>query len=134
VWPLPVTSAVEIRGLAAAISDELNTLDIDTEEEERQRDHADSGMSFDRAEVEEKGLIHMPDCPGKFRQILETLQLLLDRVNRKEFYVDCSSALRLLYGHQPSQRGNFLCTRFGEARKTGAGRVGLPEVADDGDR
>ena len=112
------------RAQAAAISGELNTLEIDTEEEERQRDRADSGMSFDRAEVEEKGLIQMPDCPGKFRQILETLQLLLDRVNRKEFYVDSSSALLLLYGHQPSLRGNFLCTRFAEARKQEPEEVG----------
>jgi hypothetical protein len=31
-------------------------------------------MSFDRAAVEEKGLINMPDCPGKFRQIRESLK------------------------------------------------------------
>jgi hypothetical protein len=44
----------------------MEQLDIDTEESCKQRHRQDSGMSFDRAEVEEKGLINMPDCPGKF--------------------------------------------------------------------
>ena len=49
----------------------MEQLDIDTEESCKQRHRQDSGMSFDRAEVEEKGLINMPDCPGKFQQIRE---------------------------------------------------------------
>jgi len=80
-------------------------------------------------------------CP-KFRQIRATLQLLLDRVDRKEFDIDslqkqheqvllflihrrqrpkaavaASNALLLLYGYQSSLRGNFLCTPFGLALK-----------------
>jgi len=100
------------RAQAAAISDELETLDIDNEELRKQRDREDSGLSFDRAAVAEKGLINMPDCPGKFRQIRDSLKLLLEQVNRKEFEVDVSNTLLLLYGNQPSLRGNFLCTCF----------------------
>src|SRR5271167_3513564 len=70
-------------------------------------------MSFDRAAVEEKGLINMPDCPAKFRQIRDSLKVLLELVDRRELKVDVSNTLLLLYGHQPSLRGNFLCSRFG---------------------
>jgi len=100
------------RAQAAAISFELEQLDINTEELRKQRDREESGMSFDRAAVAEKGLINMPDCPGKFRQIRDSLKLLLEQVNRKEFAVDVSNTLLLLYGNQPSLRGNFLCTCF----------------------
>jgi hypothetical protein len=100
------------RSQAAAISFEMEQLDISTEELRKQRDRDDSGMSFDRAAVEQKGLISMPDCPAKFRQIRESLKLLLDQVDRKQFKIDASSTLLLLYGHQPSLRGNFLCARF----------------------
>jgi len=100
------------RAQAAAISFELEQLDINTEELRKQRDREESGMSFDRAAVAEKGLINMPDCPGKFRQIRDKLKLLLEQVNRKEFEVDVSNILLLLYGNQPSLRGNLLCTYF----------------------
>ena len=100
------------RAQAAAISFELEQLDINTEELRKQRDREESGMSFDRAAVAEKGLINMPDCPGKFRQIRDKLKLLLEQVNRKEFEVDVSNILMLLYGNQPSLRGNLLCTYF----------------------
>ena len=100
------------RAQAAAISFELEQLDINTEELRKQRDREESGMSFDRAAVAEKGLINMPDCPGKFRQIRDSLKLLLEQVNRKEFEVDVSNILMLLYGNQPSLRGNLLCTYF----------------------
>ena len=100
------------RAQAAAISFELEQLDINTEELRKQRDREESGLSFDRAAVAEKGLINMPDCPGKFRQIRDKLKLLLEQVNRKEFEVDASNALLLLYGNQPSLRGNFLCACF----------------------
>ena len=100
------------RAQAAAISFELEQLDINTEELRKQRDREESGMSFDRAAVAEKGLINMPDCPGKFRQIRDSLKLLLEQVNRKEFEVDVSNILMLLYGNQPSLRGNFLCACF----------------------
>ncbi len=101
------------RAQAAAISYEMEQLDISTEELRKQRDREDSGMSFDRAAVEEKGLINMPDCPGKFRQIRDSLKVLLELVDRREHKVDVSNTLLLLYGHQPSLRGNFLCTCFG---------------------
>jgi hypothetical protein len=101
------------RAQAAAISFELELLDITTEELRKQRDREDSGMSFDRAEVEQKGLINMPDCPGKFRQIRDSLKVLLEQVDRKEYDVDASNTLLLLYGNQPSLRGNYLCTCFG---------------------
>src|SRR5271167_1311337 len=63
-----------------------------------------SGMSFDRAAVEEKGLINMPDCPGKFRQIRESLKVLLEQVDRKHLkwyhlnggYRGCSGCSNLL--------------------------------------
>ena len=100
------------RAQAAAISFELEQLDINTEELRKQRDREESGLSFDRAAVAEKGLINMPDCPGKFRQIRDKLKLLLEQVNRKEFEVDVSNILLLLYGNQPSLRGNLLCTYF----------------------
>ena len=100
------------RAQAAAISFELEQLDINTEELRKQRDREESGLSFDRAAVAEKGLINMPDCPGKFRQIRDKLKLLLEQVNRKEFEVDVSNILMLLYGNQPSLRGNLLCTYF----------------------
>ena len=100
------------RAQAAAISFELEQLDINTEELRKQRDREASGMSFDRAAVAEKGLINMPDCPGKFRKIRDSLKLLLEQVNRKEFEVDVSNILMLLYGNQPSLRGNLLCTYF----------------------
>jgi len=100
------------RAQAAAISFELEQLDINTEELRKQRDREESGMSFDRAAVAEKGLINMPDCPGKFRKIRDSLKLLLEQVNRKEFEVDVSNILLLLYGNQPSLRGNLLCTYF----------------------
>ena len=100
------------RTQAAAIDAELQDLDIDLEELRSQRDRENSAMSFDRAEVEEKGLINMPDCPGKFRQIRDSLELLLEQVNRKQFEIDPSNTLDLLYGHQPSLRGNFLRNRF----------------------
>ena len=105
------------RGQAATISEAQNTLDTNIEEQCMERDRPESGMSFDQAEVEEKGLINMPECPGKFKQILETLQELLDRVEGQELDIDSSSALLLLYGKKPSLRGNFLCNRFGEARQ-----------------
>ena len=101
------------RAQAAAISYEMEQLDITTEELRKQRDREDSGMSFDRAEVEQKGLINMPDCPGKFRQIRDSLKLLLEQVDRKQYKVDATPTLILLYGNQPSLRGNFLCTCFG---------------------
>ena len=100
------------RAQAAAISFELEQLDINTEELRKQRDREESGLSFDRAAVAEKGLINMPDCPGKFRQIRDKLKVLLEQVNRKEFEVDVSNILLLLYGNQPSLRGNFLCACF----------------------
>ena len=100
------------RAQAAAISFELEQLDINTEELRKQRDREESGLSFDRAAVAEKGLINMPDCPGKFRQIRDKLKVLLEQVNRKEFEVDVSNILLLLYGNQPSLRGNLLCTYF----------------------
>ena len=100
------------RAQAAAISYELEQLDISTEELRKQRDREESGLSFDRAAVAEKGLINMPDCPGKFRKIRDSLKLLLEQVNRNEFEVDVSNILLLLYGNQPSLRGNFLCTCF----------------------
>ena len=70
------------RAQAAAISFELEQLDISSEELRKQRDREESGMSFDRAAVAEKGLINMPDGPGKFRQIRDSLKLLLEQVNR----------------------------------------------------
>ena len=100
------------RAQAAAISVALEELDINTEELRKQRDREDSGMSFDRAEVEQKGLINMPDCPGKFWQIRDSLKGLLDQVERKQFDVDATPTLILLYGNQPSLRGNFLCGCF----------------------
>ena len=100
------------RAQAAAISYELEQLDIDSEELRKQRDREEAGLSFDLAAVEEKGLINMPDCPGKFRKIRDSLKLLLEQVNRNEFEVDVSNILLLLYGNQPSLRGNFLCTCF----------------------
>jgi len=75
----------------------MEQLDIDTEESCKQRHRQDSGMSFDRAEVEEKGLINMPDCPGKFQQIRDSLKGLLDQVERQQFDVDASPILILLY-------------------------------------
>ena len=101
------------RAQAAAISYEMEQLDIATEELRKQRDREESGMSFDRAEVEQKGLINMPDCPGKFRQIRDTLKLLLEQVDGKQYKVDATPSLILLYGNQPSLRGNFLCASFG---------------------
>jgi hypothetical protein len=100
------------RAQAAAISYELEQLDIDSEELRKQRDREEAGLSFDLAAVEEKGLINMPDCPGKFRQIRDSLKLLLSQVDRWQFDVDASPTLMLLYGNQPTLRGNFLCSRF----------------------
>ena len=94
------------RAQAAAISYELEQLDISTEELRKQRDREESGLSFDRAEVEQKDLINMPDCPGKFRQIRDALKLLLEQVDRNQLDIDASPSLLLLYGHQPSLRGN----------------------------
>jgi len=101
------------RAQAAAITYEIEQLDISTEELRKQQDREESGLSFDRAAVAEKGLINMPDCPAKFRQIRDSLKLLLEQVERKQFTVDPSPTLILLYGNQPSLRGNFLCTCFG---------------------
>ena len=92
------------RAQAAAISYEMEQLDISTEELRKQRDREESGMSFDRAAVEEKGLINMPDCPGKFRQIRESLKVLLEQVDRKHLkwyhlnggYRGCSGCSNLL--------------------------------------
>jgi hypothetical protein len=71
------------RAQAATISFEMEQPDITTKELRKQRDREDSGMCFDRAAVEQRGLINMPDCPAKFRQIRDSLKLLLEQVDRK---------------------------------------------------
>ena len=99
------------RGQAGAIALELEQLDVKAADLRRQYDH--DGMGFDRQEVEDKGLINMPDCPAKFEQIRESLAALLEQVMGKEFKVDASPTLKLLYGNQPSLRGNYFYTCFG---------------------
>ena len=49
----------------------MEQLDINTEELRKQYNR--DATNFNRAEVEEKGLINMPDCPAKFEQIRESL-------------------------------------------------------------
>jgi hypothetical protein len=49
-----------LRCQTAPISSEIEQLEITCEDLEKQYDR--DGMSFNRAEVEEKGLANMPDC------------------------------------------------------------------------
>ncbi len=91
-------------------------------------------MSFDRQQVEEKGLINMPDCPAKFEQIRESLGVLLDQVERKQFHVDASPTLQLLYGKQPSLRGKLFLLLLRPLPHPEAQRRRVRAVAGRGDR
>ncbi len=97
------------RSQAASINVKMEKLDTNSEDLRKQYDR--DGMGFKRAEVVEKGIAGMPDCPSKFEQMLKSLRLLLDQVERKEFHTDASPTLQLLYGNQPSLRANsfFIC-------------------------
>lgn len=92
------------RSQAAQINFRMEQLDTDSEELQKQYDR--DGMSFNRAEVGDKGMANMPDCPAKFEQMLKSLALLLDQVERRQFHIDASPTLQLLYGKQPSLRAN----------------------------
>src|SRR5271167_2437935 len=90
----------------------MEQLDITRQDLEKQ--YKRDGMSFNCDEVDEKGLINMEDCPVKYEEILKLLEVLLDQVKDREFKDDASSILGLLYGKQPSLRGNYLISCFGE--------------------
>ena len=98
------------RAQTAQINCQHEELDINSEEAAQRYDH--DGMCFNRAEVVEKGMINMPDCPAKFEQMIISLKVLLERVENKEFEEDATQTLVLLYGQQPSLRANAIRHRF----------------------
>jgi hypothetical protein len=103
------------RAQTAQINSKREEQETDIDELRRQYNH--DGMSFNRAEVLEKGMANMPDCPAKFEQMLVSLKVLLEQVENKEFKVDASPTLRLLYGQQPSLRANFFFRCLQAAQK-----------------
>jgi hypothetical protein len=98
------------RSQTAQINCKHEALELDSEEARQQYDR--DGMCFNRAEVVEKGMANMPDCPAKFEQMLISLKVLLEQVEHKEFQVDPSPTLELLYGQQPTLRANAFRQRF----------------------
>jgi len=98
------------RSQTAQINLKIQELETDNEEA---RSHYDrDGLCFDRAEVVEKGMSNMPDCPAKFEQMLISLKLLLEQVDKREFQEDASPTLTLLYGKHPSLRANAIIRSF----------------------
>jgi hypothetical protein len=76
------------RSQTAQINLKIQELETDSAEA---RSHYDrDGLCFNRAEVVVKGMTNMPDCPAKFEQILISLKLLAEQVERREFQEDAS--------------------------------------------
>lgn len=60
-----------------------------------------------QGEVLEKGLLHAPDCPTKFAELLRWLEGLSDMAKQGELS-DVDIALRAVYGKDPTLRGNLI--------------------------
>jgi hypothetical protein len=117
------------RAQAAQINSSYEELQLNAEELRRQY-HRD-GMGFNRAEVAEKGMANMPDCPAKFEQIIVSLKLLLEDVKKKDFTDNASHTLLLLYGKQPSLRANFFIGCFRRFRKEKPNKADHAQLHDE---
>lgn len=60
-----------------------------------------------QGEVLEKGLLHAPDCPTKFAELLRWLEELSDMARQGEFS-DVDISLRAIYGKDPTLRANLI--------------------------
>lgn len=61
-------------------------------------------------EIFEKGLCRQPDCPAKFKRLVDTLSIVKDHLLRRDY--DLDSMLHYLYGkdlNPPSDRGQTIC-------------------------
>jgi len=80
-----------------------------------------------RGEVLEKGLLHVADCPTKFAELLRWLEMLDGMVTQGQFG-KFSTALRAVYGKDPTLRGSLMEQLFEELAES---RLDDPERADD---
>jgi len=69
------------------------------------------------SEVREKGLRRTLDAPGKFEQVLSTLELLVEMLEKNDFSSNMQESLRAVYGTDPTLRGAALHTYYSKLSK-----------------
>ncbi len=78
-------------------------------ERERQWLAANSrNCAASRDELMETGLINRPDSPAKFSQLLEYVGTLIGSIQKKDFTLDYTPLVQLIYGKSPNVRGNTI--------------------------
>jgi len=65
-----------------------------------------------QAEVLKTGLRRSKDSPAKFRELLAQLDLLLERVDKRDFSQDARTFLQGIYGDEPTLRGAQIINLF----------------------
>lgn len=85
-----------------------------------------------RQQIAEIGLRRAADCPAKFEQIHNVLDVLVARLERRDYDPDVKSLLRLLYGENPTLRGALIHSLF-EALVNQDYSLGADEEEDDGE-
>jgi hypothetical protein len=61
-------------------------------------------QSFVGKEPDEGGLRQLPPSDGKFEQLLERLQFLIERLDAGDFSTDWETTLKQIYGSKPTRR------------------------------
>jgi hypothetical protein len=59
-------------------------------------------------EIAQVGLRRAADCAAKFREIQNLLELLVARVERRDYSEDAKFAIQMLYGEKPTWRGSLI--------------------------
>jgi hypothetical protein len=98
------------RARASLIAGKMRQLELE-------RDHRRLEFDYDapdlpQAEVLQKGLDRVPDCPPKFEKMLSCFTVLISMAKQDEFELDPEPELSLLYGEQPSLEGAYLRNVF----------------------
>lgn len=85
-------------------------------------------------ETLQKGLLNMLDSAGKFAQLQETWELIMEPLERGDFTVDVQPLLRIIFGESPTPRGASIQSSFSEfAERQKVGNPMRPDDRDDPD-
>ena len=80
---------------------------------EMEQESDEQGRRYESATIAREqfaqfGLRWSPDAPAKFRRLVELLEMLRERVARRDFAEDLGGLFDLIYGNRPLWRGQML--------------------------